>query len=107
MSGIKVTPLHPTFGAELSGVDFTKRVSPELYAEIRKVVDKVRNTRPLIGRGQRNAPWPYRADLGSTARSLSGTPNSRTRLTSNSRDILESWTMSRPTWMLAENTVFQ
>ncbi|GFZ43458.1 hypothetical protein JCM24511_01178 [Saitozyma sp. JCM 24511] len=40
MSGLKVTPLHPTFGAELSGVDFTKPVSPELYAEIRKVVDK-------------------------------------------------------------------
>jgi alpha-ketoglutarate-dependent 2,4-dichlorophenoxyacetate dioxygenase len=53
MSGLKVTPLHPTFGAELSGVDFTKPVSPELYAEIRKVVDKVRNTRPFVDRGRR------------------------------------------------------
>lgn len=40
-SNLKVTPLHSTFAAELSGVDFTKPVSPELYAEIRKIVDKV------------------------------------------------------------------
>lgn len=41
MSKLRVTPLHPTFAAELSGVDFTKPISPELYAEIRGVVDKV------------------------------------------------------------------
>lgn len=41
MSQLKVTPLHPTFAAELSGVDFTKPVPPETYDEIRKIVDKV------------------------------------------------------------------
>lgn len=67
MSGLKVTPLHPTFGAELSGVDFTKPVSPELYAEIRKVVDKVRDILPFIGRdgsmllGHSGLTWQYGA----------------------------------------------
>lgn len=40
--GLKVTPLHPTFGCQLDGVDWSKDVSPELYKEIREVVDKVR-----------------------------------------------------------------
>jgi hypothetical protein len=38
---LKVTPLHPTFACQLEDVDFSKPVSPELYAEIREVVDKV------------------------------------------------------------------
>ena len=38
---LKVTPLHPTFACELEGVDWSKDVSPELYQEIREVVDKV------------------------------------------------------------------
>lgn len=41
MTNLKVTPLHPTFAAELSGVDFTKPISPEMYAVIREIVDKV------------------------------------------------------------------
>lgn len=41
IQSLQVTPLHPTFGAEVAGVDFTQPISPELYAEIRKVVDKV------------------------------------------------------------------
>ena len=40
-SGLKVTPLHPTFGCELEGVDWSKDISPELYQDIRNVVDKV------------------------------------------------------------------
>ncbi|KAK1925954.1 hypothetical protein DB88DRAFT_485737 [Papiliotrema laurentii] len=40
IQSLQVTPLHPTFGAEVAGVDFTQPISPELYAEIRKVVDK-------------------------------------------------------------------
>ncbi|WWC64938.1 uncharacterized protein I303_107552 [Kwoniella dejecticola CBS 10117] len=44
-----VKPLHPTFACELSGVDFSKPISPTEYAEIRKIVDKygvviIRNT---------------------------------------------------------------
>lgn len=39
--GLKVTPLHPTFGCQLDGVDWKSDISPDLYAEIREVVDKV------------------------------------------------------------------
>jgi alpha-ketoglutarate-dependent 2,4-dichlorophenoxyacetate dioxygenase len=31
---IEVTPLHPTLGAELRGVDLTRQVMPEVFAEI-------------------------------------------------------------------------
>ncbi|KAI1121209.1 Clavaminate synthase-like protein [Nemania abortiva] len=37
---LKVTPLHPTFGASLEGVNWSKDISPQLYQEIREVVDK-------------------------------------------------------------------
>lgn len=45
----EVIPLHPTFAAEIKGVDFTQPISPELYAEIRKEVDKVRLGTGLVG----------------------------------------------------------
>ncbi|KAL2865084.1 TauD/TfdA dioxygenase family protein [Aspergillus lucknowensis] len=38
--GFKVTPIHPTFGCELEGVDWSKDISEEVYQEIRDVVDK-------------------------------------------------------------------
>lgn len=41
---LRVVPLHPTFACELQGVDWSKDVSPELYQEIREIVDKVRQT---------------------------------------------------------------
>src|SRR6266446_8154820 len=31
---IKATPLHPTLGAELRGVDLTRPVAPEVFAEV-------------------------------------------------------------------------
>ncbi|MBV8938055.1 MAG: TauD/TfdA family dioxygenase [Alphaproteobacteria bacterium] len=31
---IKLTPLHPTLGAELRGVDLTRPVAPDVFAEI-------------------------------------------------------------------------
>ncbi|CAH0058373.1 unnamed protein product [Clonostachys solani] len=37
---LRVTPLHPTFGCRLDGVDWSKDISPELYQEIRDIVDK-------------------------------------------------------------------
>lgn len=40
--GYEVVPLHPTFGCELKGVDWSKPISPEQYAEIRALQDKVR-----------------------------------------------------------------
>jgi hypothetical protein len=39
--GLKVTPLHPTFGCQLDGVDWSEPVLPELYAKIRELSDKV------------------------------------------------------------------
>lgn len=38
---LKITPLHPTFGCALEGVDWSKDISLELYQDIRDVVDKV------------------------------------------------------------------
>lgn len=38
---LQVKPLHPTFAAEIAGVDFSQPITPELYKEIRAVVDKV------------------------------------------------------------------
>ncbi|WWC96566.1 hypothetical protein V866_003434 [Kwoniella sp. B9012] len=45
----EVKSLHPTFACELSGVDFSKPITPAEYAEVRKVVDAygvvvIRNT---------------------------------------------------------------
>ncbi|KAJ9613882.1 hypothetical protein H2200_002018 [Cladophialophora chaetospira] len=37
---LRVTPLHPTFACELDGVEWDKPISPELYQEIRKLVDR-------------------------------------------------------------------
>ena len=31
---IEFTPLHPTLGAEVRGVDLTRPVMPEIFAEI-------------------------------------------------------------------------
>ncbi|KAK4953699.1 hypothetical protein LTR10_008303 [Elasticomyces elasticus] len=39
-SGLAVIPLHPSFGCELSGVDWAKPIPEALYREIRDVVDK-------------------------------------------------------------------
>lgn len=41
---IQVTSLAPTFGAEVSGVDFTEAVPPNVFAEIRKAITQVRTT---------------------------------------------------------------
>jgi hypothetical protein len=40
--GLRVVPIHPTFACELEGVDWSQDISPELYRQIRAVVDKVR-----------------------------------------------------------------
>ncbi|KAF4547903.1 Taurine catabolism dioxygenase TauD-like protein 2 [Elsinoe fawcettii] len=37
---LEVIPLHPTFGCELRGLDWTKPISPDVYTEIREVVNK-------------------------------------------------------------------
>lgn len=40
--GLEVVPLHPTFACELRGVDWSKPIPSEVYAEIREVCDRVR-----------------------------------------------------------------
>ena len=40
---IKVKELHPTFGAEISGVDFASTIDDEVFAEIRAAAAKVGN----------------------------------------------------------------
>ncbi len=39
--GLKVIPIHPTFGCELEGVDWSKDIPEDVYKEIRVLVDKV------------------------------------------------------------------
>jgi hypothetical protein len=39
---IKVNPLHPTFGAEVRGIDFSQPVSDEVFAEVLAAITKVR-----------------------------------------------------------------
>jgi hypothetical protein len=38
---IQVTPLHPTFGAEVSGVDFSQQVPEEVFQELRAAATTV------------------------------------------------------------------
>ncbi|KAK5168856.1 uncharacterized protein LTR77_006165 [Saxophila tyrrhenica] len=45
---LEVIPLHPTFACELRGVDWSKPVPLEVYAEIREVVDKVSQITELV-----------------------------------------------------------
>lgn len=46
--GYQVIPLHPTFACELKGVDWSKPITPDQYAEIREVSDKVSARGKLI-----------------------------------------------------------
>ena len=39
---INIIPLHPTFVAEVQGIDWTKPVDQETFAEIKHAIDKVR-----------------------------------------------------------------
>lgn len=41
---ITVTELHPTFGAEISGVDFSQPVSDEVFSEVLSAISKVWQT---------------------------------------------------------------
>jgi alpha-ketoglutarate-dependent 2,4-dichlorophenoxyacetate dioxygenase len=38
---IKVKQLAPTFGAEVTGIDFSKPVSPQVFAEVHKAITQV------------------------------------------------------------------
>lgn len=40
---IEIIPLHPTFAAEVHGVDFSKDIPPEVFAEIKEAITKVRS----------------------------------------------------------------
>lgn len=38
---LKVTPLHPTFTAEVEGVDWTKPIDKATHQQIQEALDKV------------------------------------------------------------------
>lgn len=38
---IEIIPLHPTFAAEVRGVDFSQDVSPEVFGQIKEAIAKV------------------------------------------------------------------
>lgn len=38
---IQVKQLAPTFGAEVTGIDFSKPVPPEVFAEVHRAITKV------------------------------------------------------------------
>ena len=40
-SHITITKLHPTFGAEISGVDFSRTIEAEVFQEILTAINKV------------------------------------------------------------------
>ena len=44
---IEVRELHPTFGAEVLGVDFAKPVPEDVFAEIYKAISNVSTVPPL------------------------------------------------------------
>ena len=46
---VKITKLHPSFGAEVTGVDFSQSLSDEVFQEIRAAMAKV-NTSPSANR---------------------------------------------------------
>lgn len=46
---IKVIPLHPTFCAEVQGVDFSKPTEPHVIQQIQEAIDEVdTDTAPCI-----------------------------------------------------------
>jgi alpha-ketoglutarate-dependent 2,4-dichlorophenoxyacetate dioxygenase len=47
-SHIRVRPLHPTFGAEISGVDFSSPLSDEVFKDIYDAITKVRFRSTLV-----------------------------------------------------------
>jgi hypothetical protein len=79
---IRVRRLHPTFGAEVHGVDFSKPVPEDVFSEIYKAITKVSIIRYFLSfsivRQQITHPFhalhvstPVRLSLG-THQSLSG-----------------------------------
>ena len=49
-STIIVTELHPTFAAQVEGVDFSRPISDEVFAEIQQAITQVRVSDISLGR---------------------------------------------------------
>jgi alpha-ketoglutarate-dependent 2,4-dichlorophenoxyacetate dioxygenase len=47
-SKLKVTELHPTFGAEIEGVDFSHPIPDDVFEEILAASAKVGRSAPLL-----------------------------------------------------------
>ena len=56
---IWVKELHPTFGAEVFGIDFSKPVPPEVFAEVKAAITKVLH---LCPRPINHSPFPEHPD---------------------------------------------
>ena len=41
-SRLQVTELHPTFAAEVRGIDFSKEIPDDVFEELRDIISKVR-----------------------------------------------------------------
>lgn len=46
---LQIRELHPTFAAEVIGVDFSKPVPDDVFDEIKVALTKVRQNRPPAG----------------------------------------------------------
>lgn len=53
---IQVKELHPTFGAEVSGIDFSQGVEEHIFQEILQAISKVRNTLSAISEARLTLP---------------------------------------------------
>jgi hypothetical protein len=49
-SKLKVTELHPTFGAEIEGVDFSHPIPDDVFEEILAASAKVGRSAPLLSK---------------------------------------------------------
>lgn len=59
--GFEVIPLHPSFGCQVKGVDFSRRITVEEASEIRAVADKV----------SQSVMFPGNSDIGISMESSS------------------------------------
>jgi hypothetical protein len=87
---ITISELHPTFGAEISGVDFSHPVEEKVFQEILTAMSKVGSTQlsKTNIRGQWSQPGGY-----STVSACSAIPVSTMPVTLPLQRSLASWTM--------------
>lgn len=63
MSSISIVELHPTFAAEVRGVDFSKEIPAEDFEQIQKAIAKVSHSSRVPGRTCLNAIAVWRRQI--------------------------------------------